>query len=167
MIRIIRFDMLTHNGELRRALAFAEDAAGWSNGTPQQWLDQRAAVTRTSVDRDKRGARTIGDLLVAEARRSAEATGRAIQELAILGRLDDAFALAEAYYFSRGFAIPDRGSTNDPAASVTLDSRSTWFLFAPPLEPFRADPRFGRLVTEIGLARYWREAGAQPDYRRR
>jgi hypothetical protein len=30
----------------------------------------------------------------------------------------------------------------------------------------RADPRFGRLVEELGLDRFWRESGIQPDYRR-
>jgi hypothetical protein len=29
----------------------------------------------------------------------------------------------------------------------------------------RADPRFERLVREIGLERYWRESGSKPDYR--
>jgi hypothetical protein len=28
----------------------------------------------------------------------------------------------------------------------------------------RKDPRFTRLVEELGLTRYWRESGSRPDY---
>jgi hypothetical protein len=30
----------------------------------------------------------------------------------------------------------------------------------------RADRRFSGLVDELGLERYWRDSGSQPDYRR-
>lgn len=166
MIWRSRFDMLVYGGQLRLALALAEDAAGRANGPSQQWLNRRAAVVRALVNRDERQARNLSDELLREGRASAEWTGRAILDLAVLGRLDEAFSLADAFYFSRGFAVPDARSANTEAPAVTLNARATWFLFMPPLEAMRADPRFERLVEELGLVRYWRDSRSEPDFRR-
>ena len=51
-------------------------------------------------------------------------------------------------------------------ADVPLEQRWTAHLFEPVTRLMRADPRFDRLIEEVGLGRYWREAGARPDYRR-
>ena len=79
-----------------------------------------------------------------------------------LGRLEDAFMLSEAYYFGRGFIIPDYDSKE---SGFSPEERRTEFLFEPETKPMRADPRFENLVGELGLDRYWRESGHQPDYR--
>jgi hypothetical protein len=34
-----------------------------------------------------------------------------------------------------------------------------WLLWAPELTTFRQDPRFAKLVTELGLVDYWNEYG--------
>ena len=52
------------------------------------------------------------------------------------------------------------------AVSFLLGDRLTAILFKPSTRAMRSDPRFARLVDEIGLELYWREAGAGPDYRR-
>lgn len=44
--------------------------------------------------------------------------------------------------------------------------RRTHFLFMPTGTAMRADPRFERLVNEIGLTRYWAETHTVPDYKR-
>jgi len=35
----------------------------------------------------------------------------------------------------------------------------TWVIWRPDMAPFRQDPRFAKLVTELGLLEYWRENG--------
>ena len=42
----------------------------------------------------------------------------------------------------------------------------TSFLFEPPLEDVRADPRFKDLTEWLGLANYWSSTGNQPDFAR-
>ena len=97
-----------------------------------------------------------------EARTSAGRAALSISNASALDRLDDAFTLANAYYFGRGFVIPDwttKGSAFSP------EQRDTQFLFEPETKPMRGDPRFEQLVRELGLDRYWRESGKPPDSR--
>ena len=50
-------------------------------------------------------------------------------------------------------------------AANSLSWCRTQWLFMPPLAAVRSDPRFASLCEEIGLARYWRQRGVQPDTR--
>ena len=83
-----------------------------------------------------------------------------------LGRIDEAFELAAAYHLGRRGSGPDEGEGAPLGSQIPLDQRGTSHLFEPVTAPMRADPRFERLVAEIGLQRYWRETGVLPDYRR-
>ena len=56
--------------------------------------------------------------------------------LAQLGEIDDAFRLIEAALASRAYPLLQ-------------------IVFLPPDNPVRRDPRFARIVAELGLARYW------------
>jgi TolB-like protein len=71
--------------------------------------------------------------------------GNAIAMMALLGDVDGAFKAARAYLKPDSFA-------------------NSSFLFWPGLADFRADPRFMRLVADIGLVRYWQSSGQWPDY---
>lgn len=73
------------------------------------------------------------------------APGERIGMLAILGATDEAFREAAAYLKPGAYA----------------DSA---FLFWPNLTGFRRDPRFARLVTDMGLVAYWKTANAWPDF---
>ena len=90
----------------------------------------------------------------------------AVQFACAVGRIDDAFAMAEAYYFGRGFTVPDIRFTRQQGAYSTQRDRPTGLLFMPVTQPMRADPRFDALTTELGLKRYWEESGVRPDYLR-
>ena len=48
-----------------------------------------------------------------------------------LGRLDDAFAVAEAYYFSRGFTVPDVRAMFFGGTYSVMEERRTHLLFEP------------------------------------
>lgn len=159
-----RFDMLMSGGRPEAAIALAEDAGARPDGVGGAWLDQRLAVVRAIVSQRPQDADAIARTLLQEARNSAGPASRAIQDLSALGRLDDAFAVTDAYYFSRGFEIPDVPPSEGKAATVTLDARQTGFLFLPPLRALRADPRFDRLVDALGLKRYWQASRSKPDY---
>jgi tetratricopeptide (TPR) repeat protein len=98
-------------------------------------------------------------------RQAREDEGKAISAIrfaSMKGRLDEAFALADAYFFGRGFAV---GESMGNGLFIPLSQRRTNFLFEPPIAAMRADPRFATLTTELGLERYWRQANRPPDYR--
>ena len=101
------------------------------------------------------------------AKESAFLASTAIEFASAIGEIDQAYAIADAYYFGRGFIIPDaRGPLNEPIFFAP-NMRNTRFLFFPSTTRMRSDPRFAQLVETIGLERYWRQSGVQPDYRRR
>jgi len=67
-----------------------------------------------------------------------------IYRLALLGFIDDAFAVADHY---------------SPSAMS-----SPQFLFQPEMAPLRDDPRFMALANRFGLVGYWRRSGQWPDF---
>lgn len=159
-----RFWLLATSGRAREALAMARDHATRPLGVPQGWFDRimlgaRAFETRAPAD--------IAAMSAAYARAAREtATGA---EVAILlasafGKRDEAFAIAGAYYFDRGFSVPSERLTQ--GSFSPRNRRNTTFLFWPPAAAMRADARFAALTGEIGLDDYWRRAGVLPDFRR-
>jgi hypothetical protein len=103
---------------------------------------------------------------MAAARTGAGFAENTIQFAAALGRIDAAFELANAYYFGRGFEVADIRFTPEQRIYTRRQNRRTQFLFYPSTVNLRADPRFERLAEELQLAKYWRDTGIVPDYRK-
>lgn len=72
--------------------------------------------------------------------------GYLVHQLAVLGRLDDAFALA----------------ARDPGPMPT--PYDEWMSFRNYMAPFRADPRFMPLAYRQGLVDIWVKTGTWPDF---
>ncbi|MBC9030809.1 winged helix-turn-helix domain-containing protein [Sphingomonas sp. JC676] len=154
------FNICLFGGRPGAALQLAQNPEGRPDMS-QGELAELAAQARAIESRDPREAKALMAVQAEGARRSARQAQYAIRLAGALGRLDDAFAIANAYYFSRGYAVPDFPK---PGSSVSPDQRQTRLLFEPQMAELRKDPRFARLIEEIGLARYWRESGTQPDF---
>lgn len=158
-----RSRILMYSGRANAALALAEDVDGRPSSLDETDLADLRAMARAMLDRDPAQV----DRLVADkmkvARRAATVAEYAIRDVSALGRIDDAFTLANAYYFGRGFIIPDYPT---PGSAFSPDQRQTRLLFEPVTQAMRADPRFEKLIADLGLSAYWRESGVQPDYRR-
>jgi DNA-binding winged helix-turn-helix (wHTH) protein/tetratricopeptide (TPR) repeat protein len=161
----IREDILKFSGRTDALSAMFGDPQTLPTGMKSPQLDEEMAVTRAIETRDPAIANSVMEKKLADARLASGPAEEAIRVAAGLSRLDDAFAVADAYYFSRGFTIPDLRGLRSSVYSVT-EQRQTRLLFEPVTRSMRADPRFEPLVEELGLDRYWRESGAQPDYRR-
>lgn len=159
-----RFDLMLYGGRPEAAAALAMER----DGRPTGFDDALAAELRTLAEAvrvpSSPAARRTLARLHDQARREAWSAETAIKLGGAVRDLDAAFAIADAYYFSRGFAVPDTAS---PGSAASTDQRLTSLLFEPETAALRADPRFERLMEEIGLDGYWRQAGVVPDYRAR
>jgi hypothetical protein len=109
------------------------------------------------------------DALGPEARRTC------FLALIVLGRLDDAFWLADRFYpEQRG----PTGQARDVRPGLLMPRNATWqsrdlwsgFLIPPAYlsvreaAPFRADVRFRDVVERIGLLDYWKSSHHAPDF---
>lgn len=77
-----------------------------------------------------------------------------------LGRLDEAFRMADSLY-------PDqRGATKAEIERRWLAHMpfETAYLFVPVTAPLRADPRFPAVAERLGLLQFWKERGTAPDF---
>ena len=84
--------------------------------------------------------------------------------LNLLGKIDEAFALAQAYYLERGpllAAVEWR-----PGQPVVRGQRrrKTNMLFTPMSTTMQHDARFLPLMKDMGLADYWHRRGVRPDF---
>jgi tetratricopeptide (TPR) repeat protein len=159
VIWIARFQMQLFGGSAAGALAMtqsrdnrpavADDVLSWS---------QQAA--QAAVSRDPGDIEDLMEMQARLARQSATGAQAAFEFACLFGRIDTAIEIARALFLSDGYAIPD----SPGSADVTLESRDTRLLFLATTQPVRADPRFGTLVDDFGLARYWRESSSVPDY---
>lgn len=155
-----------YSGRASAAVAMIEDVDGRPTGIPPTEFESILKVARAVLSRDPAESEAAAELWIARAHLGSGYAENAIQFTTALGRLDDAFAVAEAYYFSRGFAVPEVRFTVQQGSYTPMSERQTMFLFNPSLAHFRADPRFDRLVQEIGLKDYWKRSGTKPDYLR-
>lgn len=161
-----RFYIALYSGEPSAAIALGEDVETRPMGIPANEFEDIMAVARAMRSR---APADVDAVMATQMRRAREGSGKAenaLQFACALGRIEEAFAIAEAYYFGRGFTVPDVRFTTAQGSYSTLENRLIRFLFQPSTRPMRADPRFNRLVEEIGLERYWRGVKVQPDYRR-
>ena len=158
---------LMYTGRASTAVGIVEDISGRPTGIPSGNFDIVLAMVRSMVSRDPAQVERVMAQFLALAHLGNGHAENAIQYASAVGRLDDAFAVAAAYFFDEGFVVPELRFTPEQGSYMTLADRQTAFLFYPSTANMRADPRFNALAERLGLARYWRESGSQPDYLRR
>lgn len=162
-----RFYVDLNSGQYSKAIAQVDDKAGRPVGVAE---DQLEGLKRVALALESRVPADVDAALAGWIDLAHHSTGFceiAIQLACAFGRLDTAFAIADALFFARGFDPGEIQYTASDAKMVRRNDRRTSFLFQPMTAPMRADPRFDRLTEEIGLKRYWHDAGALPDYLRK
>jgi hypothetical protein len=144
------------------ALNFGQDRTRRPTGVPERdfevaVLSAKALQSRAPADIDRAVALNLD--LADLGRGYAE---NAVQWTSALGRLDEAFAVLDRYYFSDFTAGP---AFSAEQGEFYREPR-THFLFYPPTESLRRDPRFEVMVERIGLKSYWETSKRPPDYRK-
>lgn len=162
-----RFAIALYAGRPAAAIALAEDIENRPTDIPAEEFNEIIAVARAVASREAAEVETVMAVQMQRAKEGRGMARNAIQFACALGRVDEAFSIAEALFFERGFTVSDAPPTaQNSLSTVEFEYVRERFLFQPSTGPMRADRRFNRLTEELGLERYWREAGVQPDYRR-
>jgi DNA-binding winged helix-turn-helix (wHTH) protein len=161
-----RFYLLLYTSRAGEALSMADDVAARPTGIPSSEFDAIRLVAAAVVTRDAATAERAMQVNLALAHAGAGHAENTIAFAALLGRVDTAFAVAEGYFFGRGFQVADVRFTPEQGNWTTRDNRHSYMLFEPVAAPLWRDPRFAALTRELGLDAYWRAAKVVPDFRR-
>ena len=156
-----KLEILLYSGRHRDAIVMASDLQSAPSGASAVQAKEVIEIAQTLESGDTRARERLVARLRAEAQKSEyQPVDSLIRDTCALGRIDDAFALADAYYFNRGFEISDPGAPGGAA----LDQRQTRFLFEPVTAPMRSDARFAGLMHSLKFDSYWAASGHLPDY---
>lgn len=97
----------------------------------------------------------------------AKSEGQAVVSMmtfSTLGRVDEAFEIANGYFLGQGGAVSPAFAERQIQLADHMWKRSM-MLFTPATLAMRQDPRFATLSEAMGLDRFWSEAGHAPDFR--
>jgi hypothetical protein len=159
-----RLWLMGFTGRGQVALAQVDDV----EGRPANMSGPAAALLRASIEavqtRRPDLVRAAVDANLAAAARGPGASITAILVLSGLGRLDDAFSVANGYMLRQGPKLMPLRPAPGQASVTDQNHRHTQVFFIPPSAPLRADPRFAGLCEACGLTGYWRQSGHQPDF---
>jgi DNA-binding winged helix-turn-helix (wHTH) protein/tetratricopeptide (TPR) repeat protein len=161
----IRLYLLMFTGRIDQAIAMAMARAGRPPGIPDYDFDIVLAAAYALRSKARADIDTAMRVNIQAAHNGAGYADNALLFACALGRLDDAFMLADAVFFSRGFDPGNLFFSEQQGAYLAPGDRLTSTLFQPVTAVMRADPRFELLVGEIGLKKYWDESGSTPDYK--
>jgi DNA-binding winged helix-turn-helix (wHTH) protein/tetratricopeptide (TPR) repeat protein len=160
-----RLYMLMYSGRLSEAQSNLANVDGRPLGVPDRDFDELTVVVAAMQSRAKADIdRAVAEQMEA-ARRGVGYAENAIQFLCFLGKVDEAFAIAQANYFGVGFTVADVRFSKQEGAFTFMQDRRTVPLFVPATKAMRKDKRFPLLTQALGLDRYWAQANVLPDYR--
>ena len=151
-------------GRTGAALAQIADA----EARPPTMSPESADLLRLSMEaigsRSPSKVQAAAEANLAQARAGPGGSINAIMILSGLGRLNEAFEVAEGYLLRQGPNImPLRGSLTQTVVN-DQSHRKTQILFVPVAAPLRSDPRFDQICRGCGLVDYWRRSGHWPDF---
>jgi DNA-binding winged helix-turn-helix (wHTH) protein/tetratricopeptide (TPR) repeat protein len=153
----------TYTGRIDRALAMGEDTANWPIGIPAPDVEISLIGVRALASGAPADIERAYEATMAAARRGAGYAENAMNWLCAIGRVDDAFTVARGLYFGEGFTVGDSRFSESQGRYMVRRKFNTHHLFMPPTAPMRRDLRWPKLMADLGIARYWRATGKQPD----
>jgi hypothetical protein len=154
-----RSELLAHQGRAAQALELLEQPRTRPAGQVMLPLDVHATVLRALVTRTAGSVdEAVSALLATRAPPNTIAfAGTVYAWLAMLGAVEPALAVAEEHL------LGERTASGGRVPLAQGSSRSTWWLFQPPVAALHQHPRVASLTRRIGLDDYWRATGTRPD----
>lgn len=159
-----RFYTRMMGGRPEAALAMAADTTDRPTGIDPEEINAVVRVAKAVESGSQVDVDAVTREWMERAHHGAGYAENAAQFMSSLRRLDEAFTVLRAYYFSEGFDCGEVRFSPAMASYTPSNDRQTGFLFNPALAPLRRDPRFGSLIARLGLKDYWRSSGHLPDY---
>lgn len=158
-----RLWVLAGTGRLDRALAHVADKEARPQ-IPAPMFDTIRIALEAAQSKQPSAIETASQRVLFGVGQSVAAVVNAMMLLNTMGAIDQAFELADAYYLERGPIIA--AMQWRPGQPVVPDQRrrKTNMLFVPLAATMQQDPRFMRLMEEIGLVSYWERRGIGPDF---
>ncbi len=157
-----RIWLLSGTGRLDRALAQVDDVTARPR-LPGPMLDSLRASLRAAESRNPAQIDRAANMLMAGVERSVAGVINAMTLLNLMGATDRAFDLAHAYFLERGPIIAAIQSRQNLALQDQRRRKSN-MLFTPLAAKMQKDERFRPLMSDMGLLKYWRDSGTQPDF---
>jgi DNA-binding winged helix-turn-helix (wHTH) protein/TolB-like protein len=152
-IRLAKFDILAFGDSPDRAAALLPAMLNQGEGFDSSDIGALNAFLRARSTGNPADAARAGTVIVAAATNHNLRLDVAVKALAVLDRIDDAFALLSQV---RG-PLP-------PLMDLAPTNPGTMFLFAPETARLRADPRFWTVANQQGLVSYWITTHDWPDF---
>ncbi len=152
------FEDLIRKGRTGQAQAMANDEARIIFSKPPMPMDMGLAIAAAIESGQPADRASAVDSIMAARERGEVYSLSAVQALAALRALDEAFSVLELYLF--GGTTPGGNVVAAPDGGF---SRSTNRLFLPSCNSVRADPRFAGMMQRVGLADYWRRTRSAPQ----
>lgn len=159
-----RFYTNMMGGRPEAALALAANTANRPTGVDPDEITAVVRVAKAIQSGSQVDVNAVAREWMERAHHGAGYAENAAQFMSSMGRLDDAFAVLGAYFFSEGFSCGEVRFSPAMGSYTPTNDRQTAFLFNPALAAMRNDARFGELIGRLGLRDYWRASGHVPDY---
>jgi DNA-binding winged helix-turn-helix (wHTH) protein len=153
-----KIKILAFTGRPAAALEIVNDRAGRPADYDETLINLWRAFLGALLSRSALDSERAIKVILGNARRVESPPLPEAFECAVLGRSDAAIEMLEGIYLGVGPWAPK--GPNPYGRLVTHP------LFQPQAKSLWDNPRFSRILDDIGLERYWREAGVQPDFRR-
>lgn len=157
----LRFFLLAGTGRLERAIARIEDRESRPDLPPPMLAALGSAVKAAASGSPAAIASAVEQIMVPVSKNPG-AVVNALMMLNLMGAMDQAFALSDAYFLERGPLIAAL-QWHDRPTGLDQRRRKTNMLFTPLAREMRRDPRFAILTRDMGLERYWQQRGVGPD----
>lgn len=158
-----RLWVLAGTGRLDRALAHVADEVARPQ-FPQPMFDTIRVALEAAQSGQSQAIEAASKRIMIGVTQNVTAVVNAMMLFNLMGAIDEAYALSDAYYLERGPVLA--AMQWRPGTPVVPDQRrrKTNILFVPSAAQMQRDPRFMPLMKDIGLARYWDERGIGPDF---
>jgi hypothetical protein len=88
----------------------------------------------------------------------------ALHDLALIGRNDDAIAIAEELFVRDGYRVEKADDNEYVPYRYPYGRAPTAYLLGDLVAPLQRDPRIWRIFSATGLAKYWQDSGTWPDF---